>query len=86
MDRDTMGKLIATKSVLLSTINLLSIEQMRILHDIESRNLADLTRQWSFRGALSVVQADTTVLLHPMQHAHPSPWPWQYGMPDLRKR
>ena len=58
MDTDTMGKLIATGSVLLSAINLLSIEQMRILQDIESRNLADLTRQWSSRGALSVFQED----------------------------
>ena len=51
MDRDTMGKLVATRSVLESAFKLLSIEQVRILHDIESGTLADLTQQWSSRGS-----------------------------------
>ena len=53
MDRDAMGELIATKGVLQSALKLLSIEQMRTLHDIESGTLADLTQLWSSSGAPS---------------------------------
>ena len=56
MDRDSMGELIATRAVLQSALKLLSIEQMRMLHDIESGTLSDLTRLWSSRGALSEFQ------------------------------
>ena len=56
MDRGTMGKLVATRSVLESAFKLLSIEQVRILHDIESGTLADMTQLWSSRGSLSDFQ------------------------------
>ena len=56
MDRDTMGKLVATRSVLESAFKLLSIEQVRILHDIESGTLTDMTQLWSSRGSLSDFQ------------------------------
>ena len=56
MDRDAMGELIATKAVLQSALKLLSIEQMRTLHDIESGTLADLTQLWSSSGAPSDFQ------------------------------
>ena len=56
MDKDTMGQLIATRSVLQSALNLLSTEQMRILHDIESGSLADLTQLWLSRGVPSDFQ------------------------------
>ena len=56
MDRDTMGKLVATRSVLESAFKLLSIEQVRVLHDIESGTLADMTQLWSSRGAPSDFQ------------------------------
>ena len=56
MNRDTMGELIAARSVLQSALKLLSIEQMRILQDSESRTLADLNRLWSSRGAPSDFQ------------------------------
>ena len=56
MNRDTMGELIAARSVLQSALKLLSIEQMRILQDSESGTLADLNRLWSSRGAPSDFQ------------------------------
>ena len=56
MDRNTMGKLIATRSALQSALNLLSIEQLRILQDAKSGTLADLTQLWSSRGELSSFQ------------------------------
>ena len=56
MDRDTKGELIAARSVLQSALKLLSIEQMRVLHDIESGTLANLTQLWSSRGAPSDFQ------------------------------
>ena len=56
MDKDAMGQLMATRSVLQDALNLLSIEQLRILHDIESGTLADLTKLWSSRGAPSDFQ------------------------------
>ena len=53
-----MGELIAARSVLQSALKLLSIEQLRILHDTESGTLADLTRLWSSRGELDGFQED----------------------------
>ncbi len=58
MNRDDMGKLIAARSVLENALKLLSIEQLRILHDIESGTLADLTRLWTSRGTLEGFQED----------------------------
>lgn len=53
-----MGKLIATRTALQSALNLLPIDQVRILHDSQSGTLADLTQLWSSRGALSDFQED----------------------------
>ena len=47
MEEDPRGQLMATRLTLGAALNLLSIEKLRILHDTESRNLADLTEKWA---------------------------------------
>ena len=54
----SMGTLVAARAALWSALQMLSIEQMRTLHDSESRTLADLTRRWSSRKPLTVFQED----------------------------
>ena len=56
MDKDVRGQLIATRLVLQGALELLSIEQLRRLHDIESGTLADMTELWMSRGVPSDFQ------------------------------
>ncbi len=46
-----MNQLVATRSTLQSALKLMSIEQLRELHDSQSGTLADLTDLWSSRSA-----------------------------------
>ena len=49
----SMQQLVATRTTLQSALKLMSIEQLRELHDSQSGTLADLTELWSSRGVLS---------------------------------
>ena len=57
MNRDFMGELVATRSVLENALQYLSIEQLRILHDIQTGTVTDLTQLWEPRGSLSEFQS-----------------------------
>ena len=57
MDK-SMQQLVATRTTLQSALKLMSIEQLRELHDSQSGTLADLTDLWSSRGALDSFQEE----------------------------
>ena len=48
-DRETLGRLVAVRSVLERALNSLSRDQLRFRHDVESGSLADLRELWDGR-------------------------------------
>ena len=57
MDK-SMQQLVVTRATLQGALRLMSIEQLRELHDSQSGTLADLTDRWSSRGTLSSSQEE----------------------------